>query len=108
MPKHAGQDAGVAFKIVHAFSTAEFFLNNFDRPDGSLDDLLSFDRSGQRYFCHTDDLGTVKKVTGATGGVVEQYTYGDFGAPSFAASINAGCGLLVMLGPMAQPAVAST
>jgi RHS repeat-associated protein len=48
-----------------------------------IDDQLTMDRGGQRYFFHADDLGSILKVTDATGSVVEQYRYDDYGRPTF-------------------------
>ncbi|MCX6873872.1 MAG: autotransporter-associated beta strand repeat-containing protein [Verrucomicrobia bacterium] len=48
-----------------------------------IDELLYMDRGGQEFFYHADDLGSIRKVTGATGCIVEQYRYGDYGEPSF-------------------------
>ena len=50
--------------------------------DHGTDELLAMDRGGQRRFYHSDDLGSVRKVTDATGSVIEQYRYRDYGAPS--------------------------
>ena len=46
-----------------------------------MDTRLSMRRGGQNYFYHADDLQNVLKVTDAAGQVVEQYAYGDYGAP---------------------------
>ncbi|MCX6880062.1 MAG: autotransporter-associated beta strand repeat-containing protein [Verrucomicrobia bacterium] len=48
-----------------------------------IDELLYMDRGGQEYFYHADTLGSIRKVTNASGHVVEQYRYGDYGEPSF-------------------------
>lgn len=40
-------------------------------------------RGGNNFYYHTDHLGSVMKVTDQTSSVVEQYQYGDYGAPSF-------------------------
>jgi RHS repeat-associated protein len=48
-----------------------------------IDELLTTDRNGQRYFFHADDLGSIRKVTDDTGAVVEQYRYDDYGLPTF-------------------------
>ena len=50
------------------------------------DDLLMTDwinHSYGRYFYQSDDLGSVRKVTGGSGAVLEQYRYDDYGQPSF-------------------------
>jgi RHS repeat-associated protein len=47
-----------------------------------IDELLTTDRGGQRYFFHADDLGSIRKVTDAAHNVVEQYRYADYGGPS--------------------------
>jgi len=41
---------------------------------------LQMVRGGQKYFYHTDDLGSVRAVTSANGVVVERYDYADYGA----------------------------
>jgi RHS repeat-associated protein len=48
-----------------------------------IDEQLTMDRGGQRYFFHADDLGSIRKVTDDSGNVLEQYRYDDFGEPSF-------------------------
>ena len=48
-----------------------------------IDELLEMSRSGQSYYYHADDLGSIRKVTDNSGGVVEQYDYEDYGQPSF-------------------------
>jgi RHS repeat-associated protein len=48
-----------------------------------IDELLTTDRGGQRYFFHADDLGSIRKVTDSSGNVVEQYRYADYGLPTF-------------------------
>jgi YD repeat-containing protein len=45
--------------------------------------LLQMLRGGQKYFYHADDQGSPVKVTDASGNVVEQYSYEDYGKPSF-------------------------
>jgi RHS repeat-associated protein len=48
-----------------------------------IDELLTMDRGGQRRFFHEDSLGSIRKVTDNTGGIVEQYRYDDYGQPTF-------------------------
>jgi RHS repeat-associated protein len=48
-----------------------------------IDEMLAFDRGGQRRYVHADYIGSTRKVTGTNGVVLEQYRYEDFGAPSF-------------------------
>jgi hypothetical protein len=50
---------------------------------GYANELLQMARGGQKYFYHGDDQGSPIKVTGSTGNLVEQYSYEDFGKPSF-------------------------
>jgi RHS repeat-associated protein len=40
-------------------------------------------RSGRDFYFHRDDVGSVRKVTDATGAVVEGYDYDDFGSPTY-------------------------
>ena len=46
-----------------------------------VDDRLTLRRGGANFFYHSDDLGNVTKMTDASGTVVEQYEYGDYGKP---------------------------
>ena len=48
-----------------------------------MDEALEMTRNGQSYFFHLDDLDSVRKVTDASGAVVEAYEYDDYGAPHF-------------------------
>lgn len=45
-----------------------------------IDEPLTMDRGGQRYFYHSDDLFSVTRLTDAAGAVVENYDYADYGA----------------------------
>jgi YD repeat-containing protein len=45
--------------------------------------LLQMARGGQKYYYHADDLGSVRHVTDGAGNLVESYSFGDFGKPSF-------------------------
>ena len=72
-----------------ANSTVATYVKIRDAFDGTPDDgFISFNprvqmqRNGTNYFFHADDLGSVVKVTDASGAVVEQYQYGDYGLPS--------------------------
>lgn len=49
----------------------------------NIDELLQSSRGGASYYYHADDLDSIQKVTDASGNVVEQYRYGDYGQPSF-------------------------
>ena len=49
----------------------------------AIDELLLATRGGVKSYFHADDLGSVVKATDASGNVVEQYAFGDYGAPSF-------------------------
>jgi RHS repeat-associated protein len=60
------------------------------------DQRISYRRGGQDRHVHVDDLGSVTRITDASGNVVEQYEYGDYGA----VTILDGAGL-----PRAQTAV---
>jgi RHS repeat-associated protein len=44
-----------------------------------IDDIVSMRRSGQNYFYHTNNLGSVVSVTNSSGAVVERYEYDAFG-----------------------------
>jgi RHS repeat-associated protein len=44
-----------------------------------IDDAVFMQRDGQRYFYHTNTLGSVVSVTNAAGAVVERYDYDAFG-----------------------------
>jgi RHS repeat-associated protein len=44
-----------------------------------IDEVLSMRRGGQDYYYHTDDLGSVRFVTDASGVPVEYYGYEDYG-----------------------------
>lgn len=48
-----------------------------------IDELLNMNRSGQTYYFHEDDLGSIGKVTDNAGNVAEQYRYDDYGQPRF-------------------------
>ena len=48
-----------------------------------IDDAVSMQRGGQRYFYHTNTLGSVVSVTNASGAVIERYDYDAFGKPTF-------------------------
>ncbi len=48
-----------------------------------IDELLSMNRLGQTYYCHADDLGSIRKVTFTSGNIYEQYRYDDYGKPRF-------------------------
>ncbi len=58
-------------------TTATYVYGNY------IDERLTMRRGGQDYYYHGDDLHNVTKLTDASGAVVEQYAYGDFGQPSF-------------------------
>lgn len=47
-----------------------------------LDEVLTMERGGQRYFYHTNALGSVTQLTNSAGGIVEQYEYDSYGAVS--------------------------
>jgi RHS repeat-associated protein len=47
-----------------------------------IDELLEKSHGGSSYYYHADDLGNIQKVTDASGDVVEQYRYGDYGQAS--------------------------
>jgi RHS repeat-associated protein len=49
-----------------------------------LDEPLSIDRGAAQLFYHADQLFNVTALTDDAGSVVESYTYGDFGHPTFA------------------------
>lgn len=46
-----------------------------------VDDVLSMDRGGSRYFYHSNALGSVAAITDAAGMVVERYRYDAYGSP---------------------------
>ena len=48
-----------------------------------IDELLSMSRGAQKYFYHADNLDSIRKVTDASHNIVEQYSYDDYGTPSF-------------------------
>ena len=48
-----------------------------------IDELLQMTRNGLQRYYHEDDLGSIAKVTDATGNLLESYSYGDYGQPSF-------------------------
>jgi RHS repeat-associated protein len=48
-----------------------------------IDELLSMDRLGQTYYYHSDDLGSIRKITLNSGNISEQYRYDDYGKPHF-------------------------
>ncbi len=45
-----------------------------------LDQPLSMERGGQSYFYHADNLGSIRKVTGSTGAVVNSADYASYGS----------------------------
>src|SRR5262249_40054864 len=47
------------------------------------DSLLQMARGGQTYFYHEDDMGSLIMMSDTNANVIEQYKYGDFGAPWF-------------------------
>ncbi|MCI0636951.1 MAG: hypothetical protein L0206_24010, partial [Actinobacteria bacterium] len=47
---------------------------------------LQMIRAGQKYYYHEDDLDSVRKVTNASGTIVESITYDDFGTPTVSSS----------------------
>ena len=47
-----------------------------------LDSRLQMQRSGHSYYYHEDDLASVRKVTDASGVVVDSVAYDDFGTPT--------------------------
>lgn len=47
-----------------------------------IDDLISMDRNGNRYYFHKDDIGSVHAVTDTSGAVVERYAYDLYGSPT--------------------------
>jgi RHS repeat-associated protein len=48
-----------------------------------IDEVLTMDRAGNRYFHHQNTLWSVHALTDATGTVVERYAYDAYGMPSF-------------------------
>ncbi len=48
----------------------------------NLDERLAMDRDGRRVFYHADDLLNVTQVTDASGKVLEEYRYADYGSPA--------------------------
>ncbi len=48
-------------------------------PGTGIQSIVEMTRGGQEYFFHADDLGSIRKVTNASGSVVEQYKYEDYG-----------------------------
>jgi len=73
-----------------ADSTVATYVKIRDALDGTPDDgfvtfnpRVQMQRNGTNYFFHTDDLGSIVKVTDQAGSVVEQYLYRDFGQPLF-------------------------
>ena len=58
--------------------------------DGAgIDDHLTMDRNGNRYYFFQDGLGSVSEVLNASGAVAENYTYDVYGQPSvLTSSIN--------------------
>ena len=50
---------------------------------GRSGELLTMARSGQNYYYHGDDLGSIRAVTDASGARVETYTFSDLGQPGF-------------------------
>jgi RHS repeat-associated protein len=47
-----------------------------------LDEVLVMERAGQRYYYHTNALGSVTQVTNDAGAIVEQYEYDSYGRVS--------------------------
>jgi len=47
-----------------------------------LDEVLVMERGGQRYYYHTNALGSVTQITNAAGTIVEQYEYDSYGKVS--------------------------
>jgi RHS repeat-associated protein len=48
-----------------------------------MDELLEMDRGDHRYYFHSDNQGSITRVTDGSGNLAEQYAYGDYGEPSF-------------------------
>lgn len=44
-----------------------------------LDEVLTMERGGQRYYYHTNALGSVTQITNTAGTIVEQYEYDSYG-----------------------------
>ncbi|MBI4685852.1 MAG: transglycosylase SLT domain-containing protein [Nitrospirae bacterium] len=45
-----------------------------------IDEPLSIEKSGQRYYYHADGLGSIKVITDSTGGIIKTYNYKAYGA----------------------------
>ncbi|MBI3272892.1 MAG: hypothetical protein HYZ53_28145 [Planctomycetes bacterium] len=57
------------------------YLATFVNGNG-IDEVLSVDRGGERYFLHEDAQGSVRLVTDAAGTNVEKYEYTEYGLPT--------------------------
>ncbi len=53
-----------------------------------LDEVLTMERGGSKYFYHYDALGSVTEITNSAGTVVESYTYDVYGKPNAASTIG--------------------
>lgn len=64
-----------------------------------LDNRVSMRRGGQDYFYHVDDQQTVRKITDASGTVVERMDYSDYGLPT----LRDGAGNLIAWSTIGNP-----
>jgi RHS repeat-associated protein len=68
--------------VIEERDGADAVVATYTYGDGYVDEVLTMDRAGSRYYFHGNRLSSVYAITNSSGAVVERYFYTPYGLPT--------------------------